>query len=304
MVTKRILLFGGNGQVGQALQKQELPADWHMGVLTRAECDLRQGGAVVKAIRDFEPDIVINAAALTDIDICEADRELALAVNFNAVAAMAGACVECDAPLIQISTDYVFDGRDGNKPYEPDAAMNPVNVYGLSKMMGEEAARHGLYWHVILRTSLVFSAYGGNVLIKSLRQIDSTGSFTAVTDQTSNPTGADSLAQGLVTIADTVLSGKANCFGTFHLCNTPSTSRYEFAQVIAASYAPLVQRTPLVTGVSSHDLAGRVARPSYSAMNCDKTFAIYGIKSHSWHDELNAAVKSYASNKQHSEKNR
>jgi dTDP-4-dehydrorhamnose reductase len=291
MVTKRILLFGGNGQVGRALQNQNIPSDWHLIAPPRGECDFTRRGDIVRTIRAHAPDLVINAAAMADIDACQSNRELAMMINFNSVSEMTSVCVECDAPLIHISTDYVFDGKDGDIPYLPDSPMNPLNAYGESKLMGEEAVRHGSYGHVIVRTSLVFGAYGENVLTKILRQIDTQDDVQAVLDQIANPTGAGSLARGLIKIADTVLSGKAHCFGTFHLCGEPAVSRYAFAQAVMAAYAPFIERRPRLSGVASADLPDRVPRPGYSALNCDKTLAVYGIRPTPWREELATAIK-------------
>src|SRR5271168_5398764 len=148
MTQKRIMLLGANGQVGQALRAADLPADWELGAYGRAECDILDHRAVQNAVRVFKPDLIINAAAMTAVDKCETEEELAMAANFEAPANLAAQCASTDVPLIHISTDYVFDGTDGEIPYRHDSPMNPVNTYGYSKMMGEEAVRHELAWHV------------------------------------------------------------------------------------------------------------------------------------------------------------
>jgi dTDP-4-dehydrorhamnose reductase len=297
MVTKRILLFGGNSQTGKALKYNELPHDWHLGIFTRAECDFTRAGDIARAMKDFRPDLVINAAAMTDLEACEKEPELAMHINFNAVATIVSHCVEADAPLIQLSTNNVFDGRDRTVPYAPDDAMNPVNAYGLSKMFGEEAARHGSYGHVILRSSLVFSADGENVLTRTLRQIDTADTIRIASDHVANPTSANHLAQGLILIANSVLDGKAHCYGTFHLCDEPAVTLYEFTQAIMEAYAPFTERRPAIVGVANAVWPEHALRPQYSAINCEKTQAIYGIKPQPWREDLAAAVRCYAQQK-------
>ena len=211
-------------------------------------------------------------------------------INFSAVATIAAHCDTVNAPLIQLSTDFVFDGTE-NRPYEPDDAMNPLNVYGNSKLMGEEAARHGLYWHAIVRTSLVFSAEGNNILTKTLHQIDTQDEITAASDQTTNPTSADFVAESLIIMAKAILNGKGNGFGTYHICGEPAVTRYEFLQAIMEAYAPYTTCRPKLIPVASADIPNHVTRPSYSVLNCDKAQATYGISQCSWRNDLATAIK-------------
>ena len=292
-VLMKILLFGGNGQVGRALQKQKWPDAWDLKALTRIDCNFLQPSSIGKAVQDFEPDLVINTAALTDIDICQSEPEKAKEINFHAVANLAAQCDTFDAPLIHISTDYVFDGANGNKPYGPDDAMNPVNVYGESKMMGEEAARHGLYWHVILRTSLVFSAEGNNVLTKAISQINKLEEVSAVSDQVAAPTSADAVAEAVLTIVMAIMNGKGNGFGTFHLTGDPAISRFEFLQAIMEAYAPFTDRRPKLVPISASSAPPRVPRPPLTSLNTDKIREVYGIYPRLWRDDLALAVKEY-----------
>ncbi|OYV50980.1 MAG: hypothetical protein B7X10_00985, partial [Burkholderiales bacterium 21-58-4] len=213
-----------------------------------------------RALPTTKPDLVINSAAMCDSEACERDPHLAAEINFHAVAHIAGQCDTINAPLIQISTDYVFDGEKG-EPYLTDDPMNPINVYGQTKMMGEEAARHGLHWHVIVRTSLVFSAFGQNVLTRTLRQIDTQDEIQAVTDQKANPTSAEAVAEALMVIGGAILRGKGDGFGTFHICGEPAVTRYEFLQAIMQAYAPFTERRPKLTPISSADIPNRVPRP-------------------------------------------
>jgi dTDP-4-dehydrorhamnose reductase len=293
MANHRILLFGGNGQIGTTLKHHTLPADWDLGVTTRETCDFLNPASIGKAIHDFAPDLVINAAAMTDIDACQKNPTQAQEVNFHAVAHIAGQCANADAPFIQISTDYVFDGTEGEHIYQPDDPMNPVNVYGQTKMLGEEAARHGLYWHVILRTSLIFSAFGNNVLTKTLHQMNTLDEIQAVTDQKANPTSADAVADALITITSAILAGKGNGFGTFHISSDPAVTRFEFLEAIMEAYAPYTDRRPKLVAVKSSDLVGRVPRPPITMLGMDKTRDVYAIHPRNWRDDLAKSIKEY-----------
>ncbi len=302
MVTNRILLFGGTGQVGKALQKLALPDNWHMGVFTRPECDFMHPESIGKTIQDFGPDLVINAAAMTGIEACEKDQDKAQEINFHAVANIAAQCDTVAAPLIHLSTNYVFDGRDGNTPYCPDAAMNPLNVYGQTKMLGEEAVRHGMYWHVILRTSLIFSAEGENILTRTLRQIDTQNEVSAVLDQIASPTSAAAVAEAVVVVANAIMDGKGNGFGTFHVCGEPAVTRFDFLQAIMEAYAPLTDRRPKLTPVSAAEIPDRVPRPLYSALNGDKARNVYGIAPRPWREDLVKAIEDYAKERVHADR--
>ena len=293
MITNRILLFGGTGQIGQALQKCDPPADWILAAPSRAECDFTRAGDIGRAIRAFAPDIVINATEMNDLAACEKEPDAAMAVNFSAVATLAGHCDTVNAPLIQLSTSDVFDGTQ-DTPYRPDDAMNPLNAYGKSKLMGEEAARHGLYWHAIVRTSLVFGADGDNALTQTLHQIDAQDEIQAASDQILNPTSADFVAKALLTMASAILGGKGNGFGTFHVCDEPAVTRYEFLQAIMNAYAPFTNCRPKLVPVTSADSPDPILRPLYAAMNSDKAQRVYGISPRGWREDIAQAIQKFA----------
>jgi len=280
------MLLGAGGQIGQALRAEPLPADWQLGAYAHADLDITQPQAVRNAVLDFRPDLIINSAAMTAVDQAEKEPERALAANFEAVATIAALCSARDVPLIHLSTDYVFDGHDGEVPYLPDSRMHPLNVYGESKMMGEEAVRHELAFHVILRVSAVFSAFGANLLTKTLKMIDEKDELTIVTDQKSCPTPAPDIAKALIAIAAAVLHGKHDGFGTFHLCGAPEATRFEFVQAIMEAYAPYTARRPKITPVRSADLSGFAERPAYSVLDCAKIRAVYGIDPKPWREGL------------------
>ncbi|MDP9127296.1 MAG: dTDP-4-dehydrorhamnose reductase [Pseudomonadota bacterium] len=290
MQVKRIMLLGAGGQVGRALQAEHLPKDWSLAALPRAECDINNYKVVQQAIERIEPDLLINAAAMTAVDKCETDHKAAMTSNFEAPGNLAAQCASRDIPLIHLSTDYVFDGADGTRPYRTDDAMNPLSVYGHSKMMGEEAVRHSLAWHVILRVSSVFSAFGPNILTKALQSIEERDELRIVSDQISCPTYAPDVAKALIVMSDRILSGRSDGYGTFHLGGTPEASRFEFVNEVMASYASHTSRRPKIVAALSADFSGFAARPPYSVLDCSRINEIYEIKPKPWREGLTAAI--------------
>jgi dTDP-4-dehydrorhamnose reductase len=290
MKTKRIMLLGANGQVGQALRAEPLPQDWQLAACGRAECDIADHRAVQNVIQTFKPDLVINAAAMTAVDACETEQDKAVAANFEAAANLAAQCSSIDAPLIHLSTDFVFDGRDGAVPYKPDDKINPLSVYGNTKMMGEESIRHVLAWHVILRISSVFSNFGNNILTKTLAMIDKHDTLKFVNDQISSPTYAPEVAKAIIVMTNAILGGKTDGFGTFHLCGTPPCTRYDFVQAVMALYAPHTARRPQILAAATSDFPGFAPRPAYSVLDCTSTQAIYGVEQKPWQDGLAEAM--------------
>ena len=167
----RILLVGGNGQVGHELRRSLAPLG-EVIVTTRSgeldggpalACDLMQPGTLATVVRETRPDIVVNATAYTAVDKAESERDAAFRVNAGSVDELAQECAAHGIPLVHYSTDYVFDGQ-GKRPYLSDDATSPLGVYGASKLAGEEAIRASGVKHVILRTAWVYGLHGHNFL--------------------------------------------------------------------------------------------------------------------------------------------
>ncbi|HUY67868.1 MAG TPA: dTDP-4-dehydrorhamnose reductase [Alphaproteobacteria bacterium] len=290
MSAHRLLLLGANGQIGQALCAQPMPQDWQLGAYGHAELDIADHRAVQDAIDTFRPGFIINAAAFTAVDEAELDLPRATGINFEAVANLAAQSSARDIPLLHLSTDYVFDGNDGDAPYTPEHKMNPLNNYGHSKMMGEEALRHGHPFHVILRVSSVFGEFASNLLTKTLAMIDGEDELRVVTDQISCPTYAPAIAETILAIAVAILKGKHDGFGTFHYCGTPEATRFDFVSEVMKQYAPFTARRPRITPIKRADLAGVAARPPYSVLDCGKIRDVYGIKQKPWRASLGEAI--------------
>ena len=297
MTKKRVMLLGSSGQIGQAIRASALPIDWELGAFGHNECDITNHRNVQDVIQKFKPDIVINCAGMTAVDLCETEQEKAMATNFDAPANLAAQCSALDAPLIHLSTDYVFDGTDGARPYKPDDAMNPQTIYGQGKMMGEEALRHEHPWHVILRVSSVFSAFGHNLLTRTLERVETQDEIKIVADQISCPTPAPSVATTLIQISDAILGGKSNGFGVFHYCGTPAVSRHGFTEEIIKAYGSYTTKRPKLLKLEVGDLPNLAPRPSYSVLDCSKILEIYKITQPSWHEGLSEAIEKLMQNR-------
>lgn len=293
MAKHRIMLLGAAGQIGQALQhlgrSKALPETWDLALFSRAECDITSPAMLRDAIQTTRPDLLINAAGLTHVDEAEKDEKLAMATNFHAVAQMAAQCATLDIPMIHLSTDYVFDGRE-QRLYTPKDQMNPLNTYGGSKMMGEEALRGEHPFHVILRVSSVFSAFRRNLLTTVLALAQEREELRFVTDIVSTPTYALDIAHAITTMGQEILDGKIDGYGTFHLTGAPVASRYEFVEEVLRAYEPYAKRLPKLTATVCAEFPDDVRRPAHSAMDCAKIKAVYGIEQKPWKDGLREAL--------------
>lgn len=218
----RILLIGAAGQVGIAIQ-QIIPPGVQLLSLNRCSLDITDQHAVTKMVRQFRPDWVINAAAYTSVDNAESEFELAFAINKDGAANIARAVEVANARMIHISTDFVFDGNQ-TRPYLPDDPVNPVNVYGESKLAGEFVTQEILGNDLlILRTAWVYAPHGYNFLMTMIRLLKERDKVNVVEDQIGTPTSAYSLAR-------TILSAVSNeVTGIHHWTDAGVASWYDFA---------------------------------------------------------------------------
>lgn len=225
----KILISGHTGQVAQALQ--HALADHQLLSLGRQAFDLEQPASLRETILRERPQLLINAAAYTAVDLAEQEPERAFTVNAEAPGAMAKACAELGIPLIHYSTDYVFDGsKDG--AYHEDDASNPLGVYGASKLAGEQAVAASGCEHLILRTSWVYSRHGRNFLLTMQRLLQEREELKVVDDQIGAPTWAGSIAAASAELIQAWQQGNRH-WGTYHLTNQGQTSWFGFAQAIA-----------------------------------------------------------------------
>ena len=274
-----ILVFGKSGQVAMELARQ---AD--IMALGSQDCDLMKPGLAAAAIRAYRPASVINAAAWTAVDGAEADEAGAYRLNHGTVAEMAESCASLDIPFLHISTDYVFDGS-GQRPWREDDTPGPLNVYGASKLKGEEVVRASGARHIILRTSWVFSAHGVNFVKSMLRLAESRDHLNIVADQIGGPTPASDIAQVLLNLNNTLRDEvKAELY---HYSGAPEISWAGFAREIFAQTGLDVQ----VSEIPSSDYPTPAKRPLNSRLDCSRIERDHGISRPDWRAGLSSILK-------------
>lgn len=275
-----ILVFGKTGQVARALQELEPDARY----VGRDEVDLAKPAQLAAFLRGTPATAILNAAAYTAVDKAEEDRDLAMAVNGASVGTMAEHAAGQNIPFVHISTDYVFDGQ-GTAPHTPDDPVAPLGVYGQSKLAGEALTRNAGGRHVILRTSWVFSEYGGNFVKTMLRLSETREALNVVDDQIGGPTPASGIAQALLTITHALLGGHPG--GTYHYAGAPFTSWKCFARETFARAG----RDVTVTGIPTADYPTPATRPLNSRLDCTTLETDFGIKPADWQAELSRIIK-------------
>lgn len=280
-MTKTILITGAGGQVGHELKIATCP---HNRIaLNRQQLDITDPMQIEAVFDQHRPDILINAAAYTQVDRAEHEAETAFAINRDAVADLAFACQQARVPLLHISTDYVFDGSKAGAYRETDS-ITPLGVYGESKAEGEVVLHGTLERHIILRTSWVFSATGNNFVNTMLRLGKEREELSIVDDQHGCPTSARSIAAVLLLIADRYLQGDVIEWGTYHYCNTPETTWYGFARKIfslAGGYKDLKLKP-----IPGSEYPTPAQRPLNSVLDCSLIKSDLGIQQDNWIDEL------------------
>ncbi|AOS97193.1 dTDP-4-dehydrorhamnose reductase [Microbulbifer aggregans] len=279
----RVLLFGANGQVGRACQELMAGPEFELLPITRREADLSNPAEAYEAVVSREPQLVINASAYTAVDKAESEPELAQSVNGDSVAAMGKACAKVDIPLIHISTDYVFDGQ-GSKPYKEEDPVNPMGVYGATKLAGEQALEAGSNKVVILRSSWVFGEYGSNFVKTMLRLGASRPELGVVSDQVGKPTYATDIASVILSLTRIYRDTGDLPWGIYHCSNQGTCSWYDFACEIfnQAESQGFLESSPAVKPITTGQYPTPAARPAYSVLDCSKLERLLGAPLSHW----------------------
>lgn len=275
-----ILVFGGNGQLGQELSRKAVEHGAALIALPRSEADITSTGQVDAAIQRYKPNVIVNAAAYTAVDQAEDEYDIALRANAHGPAILAAACQSADIPLIHISTDYVFDGKKAGAYRETDA-IAPIGAYGRSKAAGETAVRDGISKHLIIRTSWVYSEFGKNFLKTILRLARERDELRIVADQHGSPTSTATLASAILLIAPQ-LQNENTRWGTYHLSGTGVTSWHGFAEWIVAVQARYTNRKPKILPITTQAFPTKAARPANSALDCTLITQVFGIAPEAW----------------------
>jgi len=292
----KILVLGSKGQLGLCLTEELLHTKYIVNFASRNEIDVCDFEVARKKISLFNPDIVINATAYTDVDKAEDDKVTAYLVNQHAVSNLAGACAEIKCWLIHISTDYVFDG-ESTRPYIETDVTNPQCVYGKSKLKGEIAIQASGSKYLIIRTSWVFSEFGKNFFRSMIRLGSERDRLNIVGDQTGCPTYARDIAKAIVCTLP--LLGPEQESGIYNYAGNKSCSWAEFAKRIfqEAKKVGKMKSTPHVVMITSEEHFRSAKRPKNSRLDSSRFEASFGYKASNWEagisDVLNYQNKRY-----------
>jgi dTDP-4-dehydrorhamnose reductase len=299
----KILLIGAAGQVGSELQ-QTLPALGELVTTDRSSLDLADDDAIRSTVRGARPDLIVNAAAYTQVDPAEADAELAMRVNGHAPEVLAQEAGRIGAALVHYSTDYVFSGSL-RRPYREDDSPDPINTYGMTKLAGERAIAAAGAPHLILRTSWVYGPRGKNFFSTILKLAGEREELKVVDDQIGTPNSSRAVAvattQILASMAthggDNIARAIAETSGIYHVCAPDEISRFGFAEEILARYReraagdmpPL--RVRRLTAVSSAEFPSPARRPHYSVLSAEKMTRIFAVTMPSWREQVALAFE-------------
>jgi dTDP-4-dehydrorhamnose reductase len=252
----------------------------------RPDVDLEISGSVGEIIRAARPDVVINAAAYTEVDRAETESKRAFRINAEAAGEMAAAAAEIGAPLVHISTDYVFDGN-AERAYREDDPTGPINVYGASKLAGEEAVRDANPRHLILRTSWVYGPFQPNFVATMLRLATERDQIRVVADQTGSPTSSLHLAS---LVLATIEDGLAGTGDTFHVAGAGEGTWADLAREVMSISAEVGGPQAEIIPITTQQWPTPARRPRFSPLDCSRFEAHFGVLP-AWQEPVRVAVE-------------
>lgn len=275
---KKIIVTGANGQLGKELQdlSSKFP-EYTFYFFSRAELDIADINQVENIFNKIQPSCCINCAAYTAVDKAESESAAAFRINADGVKNLAEASVQHQTKLIHISTDYVFDGSNSD-PYKEDHTTGPINVYGASKLKGEELCKQANPASIIIRTSWVYSTHGNNFVKTMVRLMEAKPELKVVDDQWGSPTYAADIAEAIMHI----IQSNSWLPGIYHFSNDGVTNWYEFAKEIKES----IQSSCLVLPIPTEQYPTPARRPQYSILDKEKIKTKYNIQLVPWKKSL------------------
>ncbi|MNQ55182.1 dTDP-4-dehydrorhamnose reductase [compost metagenome] len=280
----KILLSGQYGQVSRELQ-QRLGDTADLHVLGRDRLDLSHPEAIREQVRALQPDLIINAAAHTAVDLAESEPEVAFAINATAPAIFAEEAARIGVPLVHYSTDYVFDGSKA-APYTEADEPNPLGVYGASKLAGERAISAVGGQHLILRTSWVYSLHGRNFLLTMQRLLQEKPELRVVADQIGAPTWAGTIATSTCALIERWRQGHAGSWGIYHLTAQGETSWYGFAEEIGRHLQAQGKPCARIEAIPSSAYPTPAQRPLNSRLDCSHLRQQWQVSQPDWREAL------------------
>ena len=279
-----VLVLGGEGQLSYALRSVTLPAGFQATFLSHAQCDVSLRSTVKSALDSIAPIAVINASAYSNVDRAEVEEEKATLTNAVGSRILAQLCQECDVPLLHISTDYVFDGKQ-RFPYTELSEPAPLNAYGRTKLAGDLAIAEYAERYLIFRTSWLYSSRAGNFVTRILDIARGTPELQIVADQVGCPTYAVDLAKAISAVLPRCVDVDIDAQGLFNFSGAGETTWFEFAQAIVTSRKhPL--KPPIIRPVTSAMYGAAAVRPSYSSLDCRRVESALGFTMRNWRDSL------------------
>jgi len=302
---KRILITGSSGMLGVDLCK-ELCVDYELigvdiakaiSTYSYRKCDITNKQEIFQVVKKARPNVVVHAAAMTDVDGCELNPEKARRINSEGAKNAALACKAADAALIYISTDFVFDGKK-KSPYKETDKTNPISVYGDSKLKGEEAIKKAVKKHFILRTSWLYGKHGKNFVDTILAKAKGEKVLKVVDDQVGSPTYTKDLAKAIRALLDRVTkspSHQVTCsrprfsapYGIYHVSNSGKVSWFDYAKEILR----LAKMPAKIVPISSEELDRPASRPAMSVLDNSKFIKFTGYRMRSWQEALKEYVR-------------
>jgi dTDP-4-dehydrorhamnose reductase len=286
----KLLVTGRDGQVARSLAAR-IAASHGIEVVfaARPELDLARPDTIAAVIEAARPDVVVSAAAYTAVDQAEDEPDLAFAVNAAGAGEVAKAAASIGAPVIHLSTDYVFDGTQ-DRPYREDDPTGPQGVYGASKLAGERAVAEANPRHVIVRTAWVYSPFGKNFVKTMLRLAQTRDEVSVVADQWGNPTSADDIVEAVLVAARRLVSGDFDAWGVYHFAGQGKASWADFAEEIFRVSSERGGPGADVRRIGTADYPTKARRPANSQLDSGRFRRVFAHVSPHWQDSLSSTL--------------
>ena len=287
----KLLIIGSKGQLGSELVRECKRSNFIFLAVDLPEFDITDPSCVEKTLVEFNPSIIINASAYTNVDDAETNPKIAFSVNRDGPTNLAMCCYKKKIPIIHISTDYVFDGSN-DQPYVETDPVSPLGVYGKSKEEGESRLRSKLKQHIILRTSWLYGKNGNNFVKTMLRYGNEKEILKVVSDQYGCPTCAADLAEAALDISKQISQNSKIIWGTYHYCGLGITTWHKFSETIfeiASQYRNF--KVLSVEAITTAEYPTRVKRPRFSALDCNLIKKRFGINIRPWQESLKKTIE-------------
>lgn len=286
----RIAVTGHNGQIARSLVERAAGTNIDVACIGRPALDLGNPDTIEFALASIACDVLVSAAAYTDVNRAEVESALADVINGRAPGLLAARASALGIPVIHLSTDYVFDGTKRDPYFESDPIC-PINAYGRSKAAGERAVAAANARHVILRTSWVYSPFNRNFVRTMIELARKQDTVRVVTDQIGHPTAASDIADGIFTVARNLVDGRGEeRYGTFHMAAAGAASWAEFATAVFAAATERGGPSARVVPIASAEYQTPAPRPANSRLDCAKIARVHGVSLPPWQTSLGPCV--------------